>query len=370
MNAYILCMLAAASADPATEPPVVDSIGYTVYEPSEEFEISIRGQEPTYADPLYTDPGAPAGSYVAPTQPAPIYAPQTNPFVNPFMNQPPMGVGPAQGGFVTGLNGPQPYKFGWTSRGSFGYLPSASTSPDFGNYTVTEADLDLEYTSPIAPGWIGTFTQQFGWRGLEGPSGPIDLPGSLWNVGWDFELATPQQYGYSFQMAVNPSMNTDFQSTSLSSNAWNIDARAILFIHHSPEWLIALGAGYWDRVDDIVVPYAGVVWTPNNYWEVRLLFPESRISYFLGQNNGFAEWLYVTAEYNVEAYEYFDNNFQTREQMQYRDVRLLVGLRADNGLASFFVEAGGVVGRKTKFKVNNPGYDIGDGFITRAGIKY
>ena len=79
--------------------------------------------------------------------------------------------------------------------------------------------------------------------------------------------------------------------------------RGVVFLRASPQLMIALGAAYWKRVDDIVLPYAGVVWTPNDYWEFRLMFPKSRISYFLGNWWGAATWVYGGVEYNVEAYQ-------------------------------------------------------------------
>lgn len=376
MNAYLVCMLAAVTADPIGEIPVTEKIGAPIYEPLAEFEIAVRGQDPGYGTPTYSDPnygsptysqpGNPAGTYVNPGNPGTIYAPQGNPFFDPFLA--PFGA-QSQGGFATGLNGPQPYRFGWTSRMDAAFMDAQSTSPAMGKFTQSEIDVNLDYTMPVGPGWIGTFTQQGSWRGWSGPQGAIGLPGSVWHIGWDLELATPQQYGYSFQVAFNPSLNTDFKGT-LTSDAWNFDGRAILFIHHSPEWLLALGAGYWDRKDDFIIPYAGVVWTPNNYWELRLLFPESRISYFLGSQDGFAKWMYFTAEYGVESYQVTQQPAEIRNQIQFEDIRLLLGLRADNGFATLFAEAGVVLNRRVRFKMGGPDFDINDGFIGRAGVRF
>jgi hypothetical protein len=130
------------------------------------------------------------------------------------------------------------------------------------------------------------------------------------------------------------------------------------------------GAGYWDRVNDKVIPYAGIIWTPDDRWEYRLVFPDPRISYFCGNELGLGCWLYVRAEYHIEAYEIQLPTTGGREQVEVEDWRALIGIRKDNGWAGMFLEAGWVFGRNVAYLNGTPGFDPTTGFITRAGVHF
>lgn len=384
-------MMAAVAANPAV-PEQSATATDSLYTPHAEFlrileddaglkdSLVIRAQDPGLSEPLYSPGPVTDVPPVTTHQTYQPYQPLWNPGAPPLIQDPflpPAYQAAPQGGFSTGLNGPQPYRFGWSTRADFTYITSESVSRDdgigapgqYGDFGQMGVDVGLEYTTPSIPGWLFSFTQELGYRGWSGPTGGYGLPASVYHIGWDLELATPNTQGYSVQLGFTPSLNSDFDGT-LSNDAWNFDARGILFIHHSPEWMVALGAGYWDRVDDIIVPYAGVVWTPNNYWEWRVLFPESRVSYFLGMHDGFAKWLYLSFEYNVESYQVNRTPMDVREQIQLEDWRLLLGLRSDNGLVTLFIEGGWVFGRDVEFKRATPGFSISDGFIGRAGIRF
>ncbi|MEX0728404.1 MAG: hypothetical protein WD065_19185 [Planctomycetaceae bacterium] len=350
----------------------------TVYVPRDAFLSAVRGQNstpyeeiPGNGDPYYSngspaiDPNAGTGQ-VMPYSAAP-YTPV--PYGDPFL-----GGAPAQmpfagaGPFAFGANGPQPYRFGWTSRWNAGYMPKEDASGGLGDFGIFEAGVELEHTSPLPDGWIFSSTPQYDYRDWDGPSG-IGLPGSVHRIGWDLELATPGNSPFSVQFGFNPSVNSDFDG-STNSDAWNFDGRAIMFLRTSDQLMWALGAGYWDRVDDIVIPYAGLVWTPNDIWEWRLVFPQPRVSVFLGNPMGVATWLYASAEYHVESYQIELQPISTGEKIQIADWRAVLGLRSDNGFISSFIEAGWVFDRQVEFKYTTPDFDISSGLIGRVGIRY
>ncbi|MCC7422856.1 MAG: hypothetical protein IT428_21480 [Planctomycetaceae bacterium] len=397
----------------------------TIYTLREPFRPVIRGQSPAVADlpdseaarplaprgaparPLPGNVAPPASSNVAPfggTGPAPITAYQP---YQPYQPAPGYGIpsyGSPQGGdpflaptdvpqyqvpvnpyggplWAFGTNGPQPYRYGWTTRADHTSMPSADASNGLGDIGINAVDLEAEYTTPLGPAWIYSFTQQFGMRWWDGPTSSRTGPGTLTNagfseqfyrIGWDFEVASPLNGPWSYQLAFNPSINSDFEQ-SITRDAWNFDGRAILFYRPNPQFMWALGAGFWDRVNDRIIPYAGVVWTPDDRWEFRLVFPEPRISFFLGTPHGVATWAYVRGEYHVEAYETelqypFGGGY--REKMEIKDWRLLVGIRKDTGRIGSFLEGGWVFDREVDFAHGTPDFDIKDGFILRAGIRY
>ncbi|WP_348235656.1 hypothetical protein, partial [Salmonella enterica] len=69
-----------------------------------------------------------------------------------------------------------------------GYLPNVSTSGGLGDFGVFEVDADLQYTTPMSPSpKIFTYTQEFSYRGWDGPtSAPgltTALPGDVYRFG-------------------------------------------------------------------------------------------------------------------------------------------------------------------------------------------
>lgn len=371
MHSIVFCavaMLATGQAEPAGSQP-------GLYQFNRGLELAIRGQSPpSFMDPppatnggstmqfqpFQADPVAPYGAAPQPIGPT---------FQDPFMVGPgAAGMPPGYG--MPGVNGPQPYRFGFTPRMDFAWIaPAGAKSPGIGNFSVTEYNFDLRYASQLAPELIFANTPQFNARSWAGPSTP-ELPGAVYRFGWDFELASTPVGPWSFQLNFNPSVNTDFDQ-SVSGDAYNFDGSGMVFYRPSQEWLIVLGVGYWDRVDDILLPYAGVVWTPDDRWELRLVFPKPRISYFVGTVGDAAHWLYVSGEYHVESYQIgMTSGSPTREQIQLTDWRIMAGLRSDHGYYDKFIEAGVVLGRQVDFKHGTPGFDMRDSFIVRGGIKF
>ncbi len=270
-----------------------------------------------------------------------------------------------------GINGPQPHQFGIRNSAEVGFLPSGNAKvPGLGDLNILAVDVESRLTSPLGPAWVFQMAPQFGYRSFEGPNsagGGPDLPGSAWKFGLDLVLQTPSSNGWSFEFAFNPTVGTDFDR--FSSDAIMYDGRAAAYWTWGPRVTWVLGAQYWDRVDDIVIPYAGVIWTPNQLWEFQLVFPKPKVSVFLGTPLGVATWLYASGEYHVEAYELFSAGTLTSRRVQFEDYRVMGGFRWDTGWVQSFAEAGYVFERNVEeqggFK-----YGIGDGFMGRVGFRF
>lgn len=383
MNACILCLAAALSTGTSTQ------AWTTVYVPSNAWMAAVRGQNPTYETSPYlgdpsTQPFTPdyQGGQVAPPSDGflPPLQPST-PTYDPFMNQPggvaPYGnaygpVAPSNG--CCGL-GPQPYRLGWQHFYDVGWLPKEAATPVGGSMEIFEFDSEWRYTTRT-PGFnVFSTAPQFGFRTWDGPANPVTgLPGSVFRFGWDFEWATPGEQPASLVVGFTPSINTDLNQ-QLSSNAWQFDGRLALFLKSNPQWTWVLGAMVWDRVDTFVLPWAGAIYTPSPRWELRLLFPEARASYYMGKYFGDRVWLYATGEYHVEAYEVglepaIAQPGGYTDEVQIEDWRALLGMRFDRVRYAKFIEAGWVFGREVDFKGPTPDFDLSSGFICRAGLRY
>ena len=290
---------------------------------------------------------------------------------DPFLYGPDPVLGEPGGTTLSGVNGPQPYRIGYTPRFDYTYLGESGTkSPNVGRFESQNFDFELAHTIPVGPGWAFTSTPQAGARLWQGPKTLVSpLPGAVYRLGWDFTLATPLHGPWSMQLDFNPSINSDFEQ-GLGREAWNLDGNAMLFYRSSPQLMWVLGAGYWDRVDNIVIPYAGVVWNPNDLWEFRLLFPKARASYFLGNIGPAAHWIYATGEYHVESYQIEMPGLGTREQVQIRDWRIGLGVRSDHGWYDKSLEVGYVLGRQVEFLHGTPGFDIKDTFMIHYAVRF
>ncbi|VAX40459.1 hypothetical protein MNBD_PLANCTO02-1788 [hydrothermal vent metagenome] len=359
-----------------------------VYTPFKNFETIFRAQSRTYEDVpdsgahgngFDTSPGdfggggsGAGGAY----NPAPL---GQDPFLGggaPYGSPAsPYGQGVGSDQFSYGVNGPQPHRFGWTSRYDVGYIFGQSVSGASGvsgDIAITEVDAQWEYTAPMGNGWIFSLAQEFSTRFWDGPStsaGTPGLPGDVYRIGWNIELATASQGPWNLQLAFNPSINTDFDQ-SLTSDSVNWDGRGILFYRASPQWMWAGGVGFWDRVNDRLVPYAGAVWTPNDVWEFRMIFPKPRVSVFVGNVFGGATWLYASGEYRVEAYEVGLEGVGGQDKIEIEDWRLMGGIRQDYGTVQGFLEGGWVFGRNVSYAKGTPGFDISNGAIIRAGLRF
>ncbi|WP_437188432.1 hypothetical protein SH668x_001878 [Planctomicrobium sp. SH668] len=339
----------------------------------------VRGQSPEAGGPFVAPPqestsfyppaypvqyyGDPNGST---TYPSPIQDPFANGGVQPYAVQ-----GPPGGYYMRGINGPQPQRYGWQDKLDFTFLPSAGTSdPNVGSFESFGIDLEMLYTVPTWNNWTFGIGPQVSYRSWQGPGNPVsDLPGGAYRFGLDMFLRTPTVNNWTLELGFDPSMATDFRS-KINGDAFLFDAHAVAFWQWTPKFTAVIGALYWDRVDNIILPYAGAIWAPNDIWEFRLVFPKPRISAFLGTPLGIPTWIYGGVEYHVEAYEVKPKEFVGSTRVQMADWRAVGGLRWETGRVSSFVEAGYIFDRKVKYKNLGQDFHIDSGFIGRVGFRF
>lgn len=332
----------------------------------------------TFYPPTYSDPalGSPNGGMVGggtvvqpfgdPAYPSPITQ-------DPWLGGAAAPMAPSTG---YGVFGPQPQRFGWETRLDVEWIPGADTSsPALGDVEVLGVDLEAEYTAPTNPGWVFSWAPQFNYRSYQGPTGDPSrvLPGSAYRFGLDLALQTTSPGGCTFEFGFTPAIASDFDH-SISDDAIQLDGRAVAYWRVAPDWMWVIGATYWDRVDDIVLPYAGAVWTPDDRWEFRLIFPKPRASLFLGTPNGVPTWVYVEGEYRVESYEVglgsIPMTSESSAKAQLSDIRVVGGFRWEAGWLTTFIEGGYVFDRKVEYTSPGRGFDIDDQFIGRLGFRY
>lgn len=269
-----------------------------------------------------------------------------------------------------GSDGYQPWRLGWSLFHDWSFIPySTVTGGATGAMQMTEWNSNMRLSELIAPGVLFNGTGYFNAHYWSGP-GSIALPGQVDQISADLELGFFNDGPWSAQVAFHPQI-VDGYDAKLNHNAWNFDGRAIVSYAASPEWTFVGGLAVWDRVDLMVVPHVGVIWTPAPHWELRLLYPRSRISYYLGNYHSKDFWLYGIAEYTAEAWQANIGDPTTvADRIQLTDDRVAIGLRCDCGRHSFFVEAGYVFNRQARFAGPTPDFDISNSGTVRAGFRF
>ena len=268
----------------------------------------------------------------------------------------------------TGSCGPPGYRLGWTTYNDITFLPSSGARGTPGSMQITEWNSYLKYSHVVAPGVIFNGTGYFSARWWEGPSA-IPVPGQVDQISTDIEFGFFNGGPWSAQVAFHPQIVMTYEAR-LDKNAFNFDGRAIATYRASPAWSFVMGGAIWDRVDLMVVPHGRVVWTPDDRWEFRILYPRSRISYFLGNFNGADTYLYGVAEYTAEAWQSVDKETGSSDRIQLTDDRLSGGIRWDANRYSLLVEGGFVFNRQIKFEGSYPSFDLNNGGMIRVGLRY
>lgn len=420
VNISLLCLMTVVGAAPTASP---DGSAICLYRPAPGFQAAIRhddapplvvrGQSSVFltsgatSPPAYTtqdvvgitgplgsasasDGGlgttSPYGAALPPpyqTYQQPFGGTSGDPWIGgstvPAPNADPFGTG-SPGLYTFGFNGAQPYRYGWSARYDVGIIADEGTTSPFGSlggWGIFEVDTEKELVTPIWNNYVFAIAPQFSYRAWEGPSfngivggAAPGFHGSLYRLGLGLKLATPDYGGWNTEIGFNPAYATDFDNTDFS-DAMQWDGHAVLFWRVSQEWMWAFGAAYWDRVDDLVVPYAGAVWTPNQLWEFRLVLPEPRISLFLGTPFAVPTWLYVRGEYHVESYAVeIEPTVGADLKIQVEDWRVLGGVRSETGAVTTFAEVGWVFERDAKLDVSGLKGQLHSGLIGRVGLRY
>ncbi len=292
--------------------------------------------------------------------------------MNPFVDEPvktlPNYYDPFGFQMGTGTFGSPGYRLGWSTYNEFALLPSAAARGTTGSMQIVEWNSYLKYSHIVSPGVIFNGTGYFNARWWEGPTG-TPVPGQVDQVSTDLELGFFNDGPWSGQIAFHPQIVETYEAR-LDRNAFNFDGRAIVTYKDSPQWSFVGGIAVWDRVNTLIVPHVGVIWTPDDRWEFRMLFPKSRISYLLGNLRGADFWLYGQAEYTAESWQSFDKETFVSDRIQITDDRLSLGLRWDKGRYSFFTEGGFVFNRRVIFQGSAPSFDLDNTGMIRGGVRY
>jgi hypothetical protein len=269
--------------------------------------------------------------------------------------------------FAFGSEGAQAYRLGWYSYNDFALMPMAPTTIGAG-FQDLEWNAWVRYAQLNSNSTVFSGTASMNGKFWSGPTG-INLPPDAGQFIGDLQLASADAGPWNWQVGVTPQYNGTFENR-MNSNGLMVDARAVLFFRPSPKWLFACGAAFWNRASDRLIPYGGIIWAPDDRWEIRMMFPKSRVSYYLGRLRGADTWIYAAGEYNLDAYEVDLQGSQVSTRGQTSDYRVLIGASATTGIWTMFLEGGIVTDRHFRFRGSAPDFAIGDSGFLRTGILF
>ena len=367
---------------PSQVAPVYQPLTIAQGEPPQPF-VPVDPQAAPYAMPPQT--GEP---FIGPAQPA-----WPNPMFDPTQNCQTCGDGTCSGlwasllgmaepvylpnyydpfdsqQFAYGAMGTTPYRLSWFSQRDFAFLPSSPADGVSGDFQVTELNSSLRYATVLNREMLFALTGEWNRSYWSGPTG-VALAPRADQFKADFEWSSIDSGPWNWQLGVTPQINSDFER-QLTKHAYMIDARLVFLNKLSPELTLALGVTYWNRVNDYILPYGGLVWAPDDRWEIRAMFPKSRISYYLGNGSDTDFWLYTSAEWNIDAYQVnLEDSSRIKDRIEFRDIRFLLGVNAQRRKLSAFFEGGYITDRHVTFAGKTPDFTLGDNWMVRAGFAY
>lgn len=226
-------------------------------------------------------------------------------------------------------------------------------------------DLDTRFTLyfPYVEGLL--ITPGYSAHVLNGPVS-TDLPGTLYDNWIEFRWLKKWNERWSSDIAVSPSLYTDYDN--LSSDAFRITGRAIALYTASPEWQWAFGAIYLDREDIKAMPAVGAIWTPNEDWKVEVLFPRPRIMRQLSSfDEEITRWAYLGGEFGGNTYA-IERPGLVRDVVTYSALRMYLGyeIKRTKGFSPR-VELGWTFNRSLEYQSGVGDMDLPSTAMLRVG---
>ena len=165
---------------------------------------------------------------------------------------------------------------------------------------------------------------------------------------------SPNGFGAFLDFGVQPKFNDTFgliawgrvgvfsDFKNITSDAFRYQGRLSAVYNTSSQMQFQAGVIYYGRTRVKMLPTLGVVWTPNDDWIVKLVFPDPKISCRLWKGPQTDWWGYVHMEYAGGCWD-----IKNYGMTDYNDVRLGMGVEfaAPNRFGGYF-EFGGSFARE------------------------
>ena len=229
------------------------------------------------------------------------------------------------------------------------YMPKSSDKNGFG---FTNVDLMMQLGIPCRfipnnePGQSGPGYLYFGPGGSlvwwNPPSGSRFSDKMGFSGFLDFAAMPKFNEVVSVDLGFRFGVYSDFEK--VYSKSWRFQGRAIGHFKLSRTVDLAMGVLYLDRDRIKLLPTGGIIWRPQDDWEIRMLFPNPRITKRLF-DNGRAQWrVYVQSDYGGDSWSLKNKEIG---RFDYNDIRLGGGIEFETiTRVKGYFEFGGAFGRE------------------------
>jgi len=210
---------------------------------------------------------------------------------------------------------------------------------------------------------------------LNGPGVPAvmgspDLPPRVYDAYLDLAWKPHLTPWLSGDIGGRADAATDFKSFNSHTIRWM--GRGLGVLTFTPNFQLALGAIYLDRVDIKLLPAGGVVWTPTPDMRFDILFPNPKAAKRLRDIGTTEIWCYVAGEYGGGSWNVDRPVNDFNDEFDYNDIRVLAGLEftRPSGCRGHF-EVGYVFNRELFFDSQiPPPYKLDPTYMLRGGVSY
>lgn len=198
---------------------------------------------------------------------------------------------------------------------------------------------------------------------LSGPGGTApELPEQLYKVALDIQGDFQIVPRFGISLGITPGLWTDFRR--VTGDDLRLPARLLGTFALWDGLFIAGGVVYTDNLYRNLLPGIGVIWDVTERTRLELLWPRSKLGY------RFSEELEIYGIFERGGDTYNIRANEVDEDFQYRDLRLMLGLKSDHwSRLSLFAETGLAFDRKLRFEYQ-PDFDVKRAFIFRVGARF
>lgn len=190
-------------------------------------------------------------------------------------------------------------------------------------------------------------TPMFDVRTLAGPVSP-DVPPTLYTTGIDFMWVPKVNDRLRGAFSVAPMIFSDFQRQD--ADMFRLTGRGIVQWDAIPDRLqVVAGVLYLNRDDVRILPVAGLIWNPNDYWNLELIFPRPKIARLINYGADYSDWVYFLGEFGGNTWSVRRDD-DTQDKVTLRDMRAMLGIeRRRSGGMNYRFEVGYVFAREVDY---------------------
>lgn len=166
---------------------------------------------------------------------------------------------------------------------------------------ITDVGLDTVFAWPLFKIMNPVFiTPGFTYHSWNGPAsgnfaGNPDLPPNAYDAYLDTSWHPQLTSWFSADLDVRVGVYSDFHS--INGDSVRVLGRGLGIVTFSPQWQVAAGIWYLNRLTVQILPAGGVIWTPNQDTRLAILFPNPKLSRRVITLGNTDVWGYLAGEY-------------------------------------------------------------------------